>query len=83
MLKFPKSIKFKSPHLHLSKKGLKGYKNTENTIEIKTKQDYLMTPQQRGFVDVFCKSCKRDYGYLNIRFSQIYHVQKNVTNPYG
>jgi hypothetical protein len=53
MLKFPKKTKFKSPHLHLSKKGLKGYKNTKGAVIIKTKEDHLMTPQQRGFVDVF------------------------------
>lgn len=35
MLKFPKKTKYKSPHLHLSNKGLKGYKSDRNNVVIK------------------------------------------------
>lgn len=47
MLKAPKKTKFKSPHLFLCHKGLKGYKNTKNAVLIKTKEEHLMSPQQR------------------------------------
>lgn len=47
MLKFPKNVKYKSPHLYLSNKGLKGIKKSPQAIIIKTKQEHLMSPQQR------------------------------------
>ena len=43
----------------------------------------LLTPQQLGLLDVSCKTYTRDGGKLNIRFSLIYHYQKNITNTMG
>lgn len=43
----------------------------------------LMTPQQLEHQDEFSKTCSRNLGKLNIRFSQIYLYQKNITNAYG
>lgn len=34
-------------HLFLSKKGIKGLKVNSTAIQIKTKQNYLMSPQLR------------------------------------
>ena len=69
MLKSPKKTKFKSPHLHLSQKGLKGYKNTENAVLLKTKENHLMSPQQREVCRrIISKPVKEEYGSLNIRF---------------
>lgn len=42
-----------------------------------------MTPQQRGFVDVFSKTYPWEYGTLNIRFSHSYLCLKNTTNKNG
>lgn len=69
MLKSPKKTKFKSPHLHLSQKGLKGYKNTENAVLLKSKENHLMSPQQREVCRrIISKPVKEEYGSLNIRF---------------
>jgi len=43
----------------------------------------LMTPQQRGFADAYGETNTWDFGSLNIRFFQIYHFQKNITNSNG
>ena len=69
MLKAPKKTKFKSPHLHLSNKGLKGYKNTRHAILIKTKQSHLMSPEQREVCRrIISKPVREEYGSMNIRF---------------
>jgi large subunit ribosomal protein L16 len=69
MLKSPNKTRFKSPHLHLSSKGLKSYKNTTNSVIIKTKAAHLMSPQQREICRrILSKPVKEEYGSLNIRF---------------
>jgi len=69
MLKSPSRSKFKSPHMHLSTKGLKSYKNTSHAVVLKTKEAHFMSPQQREVCRrILSKPVKEEYGSLNIRF---------------
>jgi large subunit ribosomal protein L16 len=69
MLKSPKKTKYKAPHLHLGEKGLKGIKIQQKGIVIKSKQSYLLSPQQREVTRrVLARPIREKYGKLNIRF---------------
>ena len=73
MLKSPKKTKFKSPHLYLSTKGLKGTKRTHKSITVRAKESYLFTPQQREITRrILARPLRERYGTLNLRFSRIY-----------
>ena len=43
----------------------------------------LMTPQQLEHQDEFSKTCSRNLGKLNIRFSQIYLIKKTLQTRMG
>ena len=85
MLKAPKKTKFKSPHLHLCNKGLKGYKTAKQAVMIKTKQGHLMSPQQREVCRrILSKPIKEQYGTLNIKFfPNLARSKKPLQTPMG
>jgi hypothetical protein len=43
----------------------------------------VLTPQQLEHLDAFSQTYTRAHGKLNIRFSQIYHYQRNITSKNG
>jgi len=69
MLKSPKKTKYKSPHLHLGEKGLKGVKLRQKGIIVKSKKAHLLSPRQREVTRrTLAKPIREEYGNLNIRF---------------
>ena len=77
MLKAPKKIKFKSLHLHLFNKGLKGYKNTQSY----TNKNQTIASEQR-------EVCKKNNIETSKRskkmiFSTIIHVKKPLQTRMG
>jgi len=70
MLRSPKQTKFKSPHFHLSNKGLKGLKlSDKKSYFIKSQESYLFTGNQlEACRRCLAKPVKTEDGVLNIRF---------------
>jgi hypothetical protein len=84
MIKSPKRSKYKNVHFRSLEKGLKGFKLSDYSRTIKSKETCLFTPQHREICRRILAKTVREYRCsLNIRFSLIYQEQRNITNSNG